>query len=153
MTDRYTDLVKTAYEAQQAREGEGYVKLTTELAVIDNQLEALAASRETTVAALEAMDEAVEAAKEALDAYFAGREEGDEELFEGESFGASGFLAAAQEIAQANEMNRLRTAGVVYGSDPVTMRVIDDASEFETARATGAYSDDLQDFTPPARAD
>ena len=75
MTDRYTELVKQAYEAQQAREGDGYVKLTTELTGIDADLEALSAKREATVAALEAMDDAVEAAKEALDAYFAGREE------------------------------------------------------------------------------
>jgi hypothetical protein len=126
MTDRYTELVRTAYEAQQAREGDGYVKLTTELAVIDNQLEALAASRETTVAALEAMDEAVEAAKEALDAYFAGREEngffGDEKPF--------GYMGIPEQAA-----------------------VYEPADEFSTPRANGAYSDDLQDFTPPARAD
>ena len=80
MTDRYTELVKQAYEAQQAREGDGYVKLTTELTGIDADLEALSAKREATCAALEAMDDAVEAAKEALDAYFAGREEDDHPL-------------------------------------------------------------------------
>ena len=121
MTDRYTELVKQAYEAQQAREGEGYVKLTTELAVIDNQLEALAASRETTVAALEAMDEAVEAAKEALDAYFAGREESDEGLFD----------------------DRPVTAEEVYEDGTVgwTLKGYEPASEFESAKAAGALTD------------
>ena len=75
MTDRYTELVKQAYEAQQAREGDGYVKLTSELTGIDADLEALSAKREATCAALEAMDDAVEAARDALDAYFAGRDE------------------------------------------------------------------------------
>jgi len=52
MTDRYTELVKQAYEAQQAREGERYQSLTSDLARIDADLEALAAKREQAVAAL-----------------------------------------------------------------------------------------------------
>lgn len=80
MTDRYAELVKAAYEAQQAREGDGYKSLTGQLNSIDGRLASLAQERETTVAALEAMDDAVEAAKEALDAYFAGREEDDHPL-------------------------------------------------------------------------
>jgi predicted nucleic acid-binding Zn-ribbon protein len=125
MTDRYTELVKQAYEAQQAREGERYQALTAELAQIDADLEALAAKREGAVAALESMDDAVEAAKEALDAYFAGRDEEDADLF--------------QEIADANELNTLRTAGMVYGSEPTLIRVTDD--EFSTPRANGAYAE------------
>jgi len=85
MTDRYTELVKQAYQAQQAREGERYQSLTSDLARIDADLEALAAKREDAVSALESMDDAIEAAKEALDAYFAGRDEADDEdteLFE-----------------------------------------------------------------------
>ena len=80
MTDRYTELVKAAYEAQQAREGERYQALTSDLAKIDNDLRVTASLREATVLSLEAMDDAVEAAKEALDAYFAGREEDDHPL-------------------------------------------------------------------------
>lgn len=79
MTDRYTELVKQAYEAQQAREGEAYQALTAKLTDIDGQLRNLAYQRETTVVDLEAMDDAVEAAKEALDAYFAGRDEDADE--------------------------------------------------------------------------
>ena len=79
MTDRYTELVKAAYEAQQAREGDGYKSLTGQLRGYEAEMENLATLREQTVAALEAMDDAVEAAKEALDAYFAGRDEDADE--------------------------------------------------------------------------
>jgi hypothetical protein len=168
MTDRYTELVKQAYEAQQAREGERYQSLTSDLARIDADLEALAAKREDAVAALESMDDAVEAAKEALDAYFAGRDE--DKLFE--------------EIADANELNTLRTAGMVYGSEPTLIRVTDDersagldayfrqagyepydpdkwkyvGPETSMTMTNGvvgfAHDDDIfEDFTPPARAD
>jgi predicted nucleic acid-binding Zn-ribbon protein len=74
MTDRYTDLIKQAYDAQQAREGERYQSLTSDLSRIDADLQVLATKREDAVSALESMDDAIEAAKEALDAYFAGRE-------------------------------------------------------------------------------
>jgi len=120
MTDRYTELVKQAYEAQQAREGDGYQKLTCELSGIDGQLASLAHDRERVVAALESMDDAVEAAKEALDAYFAGRDEADvdnDELFEADeptNYGAE------------------RSAGMGLGA-------IDD--EFSTPRANGALTD------------
>ncbi len=114
MTDRYTELVKQAYEAQQAREGERYQALTADLAKIDADLEALAAKREEAVAALESMDDAVEATKEALDAYFAGRDEGDErELF------------GSEELEQAI----LDTEELVY------------RDEFATPRANGAYTE------------
>ena len=126
MTDRYTELVRQAYEAQQAREGERYQSLTSDLALIDADLEALAAKREGAVAALESMDDAVEAAKEALDAYFAGRDE--DELFEDEK--PFGYIERPDQAA-----------------------VYEPADEFSTPRANGAYAEDLQDFTPPARAD
>ena len=80
MTDRYTELVKAAYEAQQAREGEAYKTATFDLTSLDQQLAELSRQRENVVAALEGMDDAIEAAKEALDAYFAGREEDDHPL-------------------------------------------------------------------------
>ncbi len=112
MTDRYTELVKQAYEAQQAREGKRYQALTADLARIDADLEALAAKREEAVAALESMDDAVEATKEALDAYFAGRDEGDErELFED---------APVDDVA----------------FEPAAI-----ADEFATPRANGAYTE------------
>lgn len=136
MTDRYTELVKQAYEAQQAREGERYQSLTSELARIDADLEMLAAKREDAVSALESMDDAIEAAKEALDAYFAGRDEGDDE---------------------EAEMLRVKSGQLPWtGIKPPTyedtelfepIRAVD---EFETAKANGAYADD---FTRPALAD
>jgi hypothetical protein len=137
MTDRYTELVKQAYEAQQAREGDAYKALTGELRSYDAEMENLATLREQAVAALEAMDEAVEAAKEALDAYFAGREEGDEGLFEAEP--------------TMPPEDREFYSGDQWGADAMARFTSD--SEFESAKANGAYSDDLQDFTPPARAD
>ena len=79
MTDRYTELVKQAYEAQQAREGEAYKTATFDLTSLDQQLAELSRQRENVVAALEGMDDAIEAAKEALDAYFAGRDEDADE--------------------------------------------------------------------------
>ena len=79
MTDRYTELVKAAYEAQQAREGEAYKTATFDLTSLDQQLAELSRQRENVVAALEGMDDAIEAAKEALDAYFAGRDEDADE--------------------------------------------------------------------------
>lgn len=79
MTDRYTELVKAAYEAQQAREGEAYKTATFDLTSLDRQLAELSRQRENVVAALEGMDDAIEAAKEALDAYFAGRDEDADE--------------------------------------------------------------------------
>ena len=79
MTDRYTELVKAAYEAQQARDGERYKDLTNELTKVDTELEALSAQREAVVAHLEGLDDAVEGARDALDAYFAGRDEDADE--------------------------------------------------------------------------
>ncbi len=88
--DRYTELVRQAYEAQQAREGERYQSLTSDLAQIDADLEALAAKREGAVAALESMDDAVEAAKDALVTYFSG--EADDDMFEPEKPDVSQYL-------------------------------------------------------------
>jgi predicted nucleic acid-binding Zn-ribbon protein len=116
MTDRYTELVKQAYEAQQAREGERYQSLTSDLARIDADLEALAAKREDAVSVLESMDDAIEAAKEALDAYFAGREESDDALFEDQK--PFGYIESPEQAA-------------VFMAD----------SEFETAKANGALTD------------
>lgn len=113
MTDRYTELVKQAYEAQQAREGERYQALTADLAQIDADLEALAGKREQAVAALESMDDAVEAAKEALDAYFAGRDEDDDVLFDN----------AELDVA-------------IHDTDDLVYR-----DEFSTPRANGALTD------------
>ena len=120
MTDRYTELVKQAYEAQQAREGDAYKALTGELRSYDAEMENLATLREQAVAALEAMDEAVEAAKEALDAYFAGREEGDEGLFEAEP--GEDYLPDPLDDTGLGSMHLL-------------------GSEFETAKANGALTD------------
>jgi chromosome segregation ATPase len=137
MTDRYTELVKQAYEAQQAREGSSYQALTAELAQIDADLEALAAKREGAVAALESMDDAVEAAKEALDAYFAGRDEDDDVLFDNAELDVA--IHDTDDLVYRNELNTIRTAGMVYGSEPTLIRVTDD--EFSTPRANGALTD------------
>ena len=133
MTDRYTELVRTAYEAQQAREGDGYVKLTTELTAIDADLEALSAKRETAVAALEAMDEAVEAAKEALDAYFAGREEGDELHPDAEPMDTDGLYEGGLPVG-SKAWDEYRD--VLFEPDYRAP-----SSEFESAKANGALTD------------
>jgi predicted nucleic acid-binding Zn-ribbon protein len=130
MTDRYTELVKQAYEAQQAREGERYQSLTSDLARIDADLEALAAKREDAVSVLESMDDALEAAKEALDAYFAGREEGDEGLFS--------ETPDAIESALSPEDQQFYS-GDQWGADAMARFASD--SEFETAKANGALTD------------
>jgi len=105
MTDRYTELVKQAYEAQQAREGEAYKTATFDLTSLDQQLAELSRQRENVVAALEGMDDAIEAAKEALDAYFAGRDEdadepteSDDGLFEEPKYGTTAFFEAIEPL-------------------------------------------------------
>ena len=136
MTDRYTELVKQAYEAQQAREGSSYQALTAELAQIDADLEALAGKREQAVAALESMDDAVEAAKEALDAYFAGRDE--DELFEDEK--PFGYIENPDQAAERiNDGDRAAGWNEYFktsGYDPY-----EPADEFSTPRANGALTD------------
>ncbi len=128
MTDRYTELVKQAYEAQQAREGERYQALTADLAKIDADLEALAAKREEAVAALESMDDAVEAAKEALDAYFAGRDEdAGRELFED---------APVEDAPFIPDVSKLK---VEKWEGNFFQDFTDD--EFATPRANGAYTE------------
>ena len=130
MTDRYTELVKAAYEAQQAREGEGYVKLTSELTGIDTDLEALSAKREATCAALEAMDDAVEAAKEALDAYFAGRDEDD--LIEA----TRGILADSEPLGAEFEQVWDDNREALFGIEPIP----NEEDEYATAKLAGALS-------------
>ena len=123
MTDRYTELVKQAYEAQQAREGERYQALTVDLAKIDADLEALAAKREEAVAALESMDDAVEATKEALDAYFAGRDEDDgREL-------PYGAIINDKPLFSDND---IMVDGII---------IREETDEFATPRANGAYTE------------
>jgi len=111
MTDRYTELVKQAYEAQQAREGSSYQALTAELAQIDADLEALAGKREQAVAALEGMDDAVEAAKEALDAYFSG--EADDDMFEPEKPDVSQYLDPWADHPSSDEFSTPRANGAL----------------------------------------
>jgi hypothetical protein len=135
MTDRYTELVKQAYEAQQAREGSSYQALTAELAQIDADLEALAAKREQAVAALESMDDAVEAAKEALDAYFAGRDE--DELFEDEK--PFGYIESPEQAASVTDGER--SAGLDAYFRQAGYEPYEPADEFSTPRANGAYAE------------
>lgn len=143
MTDRYTELVKQAYEAQQAISGDAYVKLTSDLTTIDAELETLSAKREATVAALEAMDDNVEAAKEALDAYFAGREEDDcprtaDHLFEHDEdeLGPKQSLDVPSAEAEPGE-----GWGAYFRKAGYKPYEPDASSEFETAKANGALTD------------
>jgi septal ring factor EnvC (AmiA/AmiB activator) len=119
--DRYTELVKTAYEAQQAREGEAYQSLTAQLARIDTDLEALKAEREKTISGLESMDMAVEDARDALDAYFS----------EDEQEPAPNVEAAA--VIENRDYTRY------FNGNHPTLSADDD--EFSTPRAGGALSD------------
>ena len=129
MTDRYTELVKQAYEAQQAIQGGPYQAYTSQLARIDADLEAMKAEREGVVAALEAMDDAVEAAKEALDAYFAGRDDNDTEAEESE-YDADGLF----EEPRAAVYER-------YGITPPPIEPLaSDEDEYATAKAAGAQN-------------
>lgn len=133
MTDRYTELVKQAYEAQQAREGPSYQVLTTELTGIDADLEALSAKREATCAALEAMDEAVEAAKEALDAYFAGRDE--------EADSIEGTVNLDHELfvdPSISPPDRAFYSGDQWPAEVVALASEED--EYASAKANGALS-------------
>ncbi len=132
MTDRYTELVKQAYEAQQAREGERYQALTSDLAKIDNDLRVTAALREATVASLEAMDDAVEAAREALDAYFAGREEGDDEMFEPEK--PFGYIDDPSQAAAF-----VPALGTGPEGSAMPFNILDD--EYASAKSNGALTD------------
>ena len=151
MTDRYTELVKAAYEAQQAREGEAYQALTAKLTDIDGQLRNLAYQRETTVVDLEAMDDAVEAAKEALDAYFAGRDEdepgddtevieSDDALFEPvEAPISNGLTGMAYK-----EWLRSQSTGSYFGEQMNAANVFEplatEEDEYASAKANGALS-------------
>lgn len=115
MTDRYTELVRQAYEAQQAREGERYQSLTSDLAQIDADLEALAAKREQAVAALESMDDAVEAAKDALVTYFSG--EADDDLFEPVKPDVSQYLDPWADHPSSDEFSTPRANGAYAEAD------------------------------------
>ena len=120
--DRYTALVKAAYEAQQAREGEEYKAITANLANIDTKLEELKARREEAVLALESMDAAVVAAQEALQAHFAG----------------SATPAAPEPETPADEPSETvvdveQYFRPIFGTQ---------ADEFSSSRANGAYAED-----------
>lgn len=124
--ERYTALVKAAYEAQQAREGDTYKSLTSELATIDGELEALAAKREQAVASLESMDAAVVAAQEALQAHFRNQ---------------LVTLDPTKGAQWASEEITTLTAG---NPEPATFHSINPftADEFSSSRANGAYTED-----------
>ena len=129
MTDRYTELVKQAYEAQQAREGEAYKTATFDLTSLDQQLAELSRQRENVVAALEGMDDAIEAAKEALDAYFAGREEDADEPTESDD--------ALFEPSMPPE-DRAFYSGDQWPAEVVALASEED--EYASAKANGALS-------------
>ena len=127
MTDRYTELVKQAYEAQQAREGEAYKTATFDLTSLDQQLAELSRQRENVVAALEGMDDAIEAAKEALDAYFAGRDEDANE--------PEGDLVEATRGIFSEEATRY------FGEYDASVEPIPtEEDEYASAKANGALS-------------
>ena len=125
MTDRYTEFVKQAYEAQQAREGEAYKTATFDLTSLDQQLAELSRQRENVVAALEAMDDAIEAAKEALDAYFAGRDEDADEPTESDD----GLFEDA-------DLPSIEDVRGILNSEPHQV----EEDEYASAKANGALS-------------
>ena len=156
MTDeRYTALVKAAYEAQQAREGEVYQRLTAEVAEVDRladdlqaemdrRTEALRQRREAASAALEEMDDAVTVTRMDLDDYFSGREahpntearaviNGDDELFD-ESLEDHTQSYEPEPIQRwpyhAHTLSTASSDSQSYGAEPEL--------EFNTARNSGA---------------
>jgi multidrug efflux pump subunit AcrA (membrane-fusion protein) len=122
---RLTDDLKAAEATLNSQDfGAKQARLVALEQEAQDTLARLEAERETLAAALENDEEAYEAAKEAITAYIA-----------------------------ANYLESVGTSEPDERELFEPIHALDDSDEFSTPRANGAYTEDFEDFKPPARAD